>query len=109
MLRERTSAEWLDRLEAEDVPCAPVLRRKDVIAHPQIQANETVVEVDHPIAGRLRQARPAARFSSTPAEIRRGGPRLGEHTAEILQSLGYAREEIEDLRVAGVIALPEAG
>jgi crotonobetainyl-CoA:carnitine CoA-transferase CaiB-like acyl-CoA transferase len=108
VLRARTSADWLARLDAADVPCAPVLRRKDVIAHPQILANETVVEVDHPVAGRLRQARPAARFSKTRAGLRRGGPRLGEHTAEILQTLGYQHEEIEDLCAAGVIAMPEA-
>jgi crotonobetainyl-CoA:carnitine CoA-transferase CaiB-like acyl-CoA transferase len=108
VLRERASAEWLERLDAEDVPCAPVLRRKDVISHPQIQANETVVELDHPAAGRLRQARPAARFSKTPAEIRTGGPLLGEHTEEVLESLGYARTAIEELRAAGVIGTFEA-
>jgi crotonobetainyl-CoA:carnitine CoA-transferase CaiB-like acyl-CoA transferase len=109
VLRSRTSAEWLDRLDAEDVPCAPVLRRKDVIFHPQILANETVVEMDHPHAGRLRQARPAARFSKTPAEIRTGGPLLGEHTEAILEALGYPRERIEELRAAGVIGTSEVG
>ena len=59
-----TTAECLARLEAEDVPCAPVLRRRDVHRHPQIVASETVVETDHPHAGRIRQARPAARFSA---------------------------------------------
>jgi hypothetical protein len=107
VLRSRTSAEWLDRLDAEDVPCAPVLRRRDVISHPQVRANESVVEIDHPVAGRLRQARPAARFSKTPAEIRTGGPLLGEHTAEILDSLGYSRLVVEELRQAGVIGAPE--
>jgi len=108
VLRARTSAEWLDRLDAEDVPCAPVLRRRDVISHPQIQANETVVEMDHPAAGRLRQARPAACFSKTPAEIRTGGPLLGEHTEEILTTLGYPPDKIDELRAAGVIGMPEA-
>jgi crotonobetainyl-CoA:carnitine CoA-transferase CaiB-like acyl-CoA transferase len=108
VLRSRTSAEWLERLDAEDVPCAPVLRRKDMISHPQILANETVVEIDHPVAGRLRQARPAARFSTTPAAIRTGGPLLGQHSAEILDSVGYSRLAIEELRQAGVIAMPEA-
>jgi crotonobetainyl-CoA:carnitine CoA-transferase CaiB-like acyl-CoA transferase len=107
VLREGTCAEWLERLEAEDVPCAPVLRRKDVIRHPQVLANETVVEVDHPRAGRLRQARPAARFSKTPAEIRTGGPLLGEHTVQILETLGYSREQVDELRAAGVIGVPE--
>jgi crotonobetainyl-CoA:carnitine CoA-transferase CaiB-like acyl-CoA transferase len=107
VLCSRTSAEWLDRLDAADVPCAPVLRRKDVIFHPQIRANESVVEIDHPHAGLLRQARPAARFSKTPAEIRSGGPLLGEHTAEILDSLGYSRLVVEELRQAGVVGMPE--
>lgn len=109
VLRERTSAEWLERLDAEDVPCAPVLMRKDVIRHPQVLANETVVEMDHPKAGRLRQARPAARFSKTPAGIRTGGPVLGEHTVQILEALGFSRTAIDDLRAAGVIGMPQAG
>ena len=108
VLRSRTSAEWLERLDAADVPCAPVLRRKETIVHPQIQANGIVVETDHPHAGRLRQARPAARFSQTPAGIRTGGPLLGEQTADILNSLGYSGLMIEELRQAGVIGMPEA-
>ncbi len=103
VLRTRSSAAWLQRLEAEDVPCAPILRRRDVIAHPQVVENEIVIEVDHPRAGRLRQARPAARFSRTPVEIRRGGPALGEHTDEVLAALGYGESDLTELRKAGVI------
>lgn len=94
VLRTRSSAEWLERLEANDVPCAPVLRRRDVIDHPQILANGTVQELEHPVAGPLRQARPAARFSGTPAEMRLGGPALGEHTFEILREVGLSDERI---------------
>ncbi|MEM7523779.1 MAG: CoA transferase [Pseudomonadota bacterium] len=90
-----TSANWLARLEAEDVPCAPVLRRRDVIRHPQIAANEALIESDHPVAGRLRQARPAPRFSATPTELRRTAPVLGEHTAEALSEAGLSMAEIE--------------
>ena len=107
VLRGRGSDEWLARLEAEDVPCAPVLRRSEVIRHPQILDNETLVETEHPQAGRLRQARLAARFSETPAEHRQGAPGLGEHSHDLLSELGLAPEEIEALASEAVVGLAE--
>jgi crotonobetainyl-CoA:carnitine CoA-transferase CaiB-like acyl-CoA transferase len=104
VLRTRTTAEWLARLEAEDVPCAPVLTRTEVIAHAQVAASEAVIETEHAVAGRLRQARPPARFDRTPATPGRAAPRLGEHSCEILAELGLAPAEIAELREAGVIA-----
>src|SRR5438067_8155143 len=84
----RSSAEWLERLTEGDVPCGPVLTRNQMVRHPHIAALELLEEYDHPAAGRLRQARNAARFSATPAAIRRPAPRLGEHTDEILGDAG---------------------
>ncbi len=100
VLRTRTSAEWLDRLEAEDVPCAPVLTRSEAIIHPQVAANGIVIETEHHLAGRLRQARPAALFSKTPTSVRRGGPAVGEHTAEVLAEAGLTDDEIAALTPA---------
>jgi crotonobetainyl-CoA:carnitine CoA-transferase CaiB-like acyl-CoA transferase len=106
-LHGRTSAEWLARLEAEDVPCAPILRRRDMIAHPQILANETVMETGHPQAGPLRQARAAARFSETPVQHRHGAPCLGEHTREVLQAAGVSAAELDELAAEAVIGLDD--
>jgi crotonobetainyl-CoA:carnitine CoA-transferase CaiB-like acyl-CoA transferase len=100
-LKQRSTAEWIARLEAQDVPCAPVLTRREMISHPQVVANGTVAEFDHPHAGRLRQARNPARFSATPAENRSGGPLLGEHTRKILAEAGYADDEIDRLIESG--------
>ncbi len=103
-LRARGTEDWLERLEAEDVPCAPVLTRREAMAHPQTVANGTVIETVHPAAGRVRQARPAARFSETPTSARRGGPALGEHTREILGEAGYSEAEIAELIAGGAAA-----
>ena len=99
----RTCADWLERLEAAGVPCAPVLTRNELVQHEQIAASGILVESDHPHAGRLRQARPAARFDRTPPGIRSGAPLLGEHSDEILGEIGVGPDHIAALRAAGVI------
>ncbi len=103
-LLEKTTAEWLEILEVEGVPCAPVLTRGEIADHPQIIESGSLVEFDHPTVGRLRQARPPAQFTATPSELRRGAPGLGEHTAEILGEAGFSAEEITALRQAGAVA-----
>ena len=106
VLRERPAAEWLVRLEAEQVPCAEVLTRNEMIGHPQIAANQTLGVYEHPDAGPLRQARPAAQFSATPAGVRRGAPRLGEHTGEVLAEAGLDASATDALAAAGVVPGP---
>lgn len=103
VLRQRPSAEWLERLDSEGVPCAPVLERHEVFEHEQIKVNATVAEYDHPVAGRIRQPRPAARFDRTPAEMTRHAPVLGEHSREILAELGL---DAESLVGSGAVGVP---
>jgi crotonobetainyl-CoA:carnitine CoA-transferase CaiB-like acyl-CoA transferase len=107
VLKTRSTEQWLQRLEAAGVPCAPVLTREQVIAHPQVIASGVLIESEHPTAGRLRQTRAAARFAA-PMLIRRGAPRLGEHSREILRELGLAEEAIAALRLKRIIGAEEA-
>ena len=102
-LLNKNASEWLEILDSVDVPCAPVLKRHEMIRHPQVEASGIVVETDHPHAGRLRQARNAARFEATPTEIRYGAPHRGEHTRTIMRELGFSVSDIEGLIAEGVI------
>jgi crotonobetainyl-CoA:carnitine CoA-transferase CaiB-like acyl-CoA transferase len=100
---ELTVAECMANFEREDVPCAPVLSPGDVIEHPQILANETIEEVDHPTMGRMRRPRPPARFSHSPAETSSHAPTLGEHRDEVLSQLGLSEEERAALVADGIV------
>jgi crotonobetainyl-CoA:carnitine CoA-transferase CaiB-like acyl-CoA transferase len=105
IIKERPTAEWLQRLDANDVPSAPVLRRNEVIANEQVLARELIVELDHPDIGRVRQPVPAARFDRTPARIQGPAPRIGEHSAAILAELGLEAAEIERLATEEIVRL----
>jgi len=106
-LKEQTTAEWVKRLDAEDVPCAPVLTRREMVQHAQIKANKILEEVDHPHAGRLRQSRNAATFTASPAEHRFGAPAYGVHGTEILQELGFDDASVAAFLDDGVIVMPD--
>ncbi|MBV8362121.1 MAG: CoA transferase [Deltaproteobacteria bacterium] len=103
VLKTRSSADWLATLDAQQVPCAPILTRDELLIDPQVAANRMIVETIHPSAGPMRQPRPAARFGRTPAELRLFAPKLGQHTDDVLRDTGFSADEIMALREAAVI------
>ncbi|HEY6394308.1 MAG TPA: CoA transferase, partial [Candidatus Binataceae bacterium] len=104
VLKTKSSADWIRLLDAEQVPCAPILSREDLLHDPQVAANGLIVESEHPHAGRMRQPRPAARFETASAAIARPAPLLGEHTDAILREIGLGDSEITRLRDTGAVA-----
>lgn len=101
-LIERPTAEWLERLTKEDVPCAPVLSRAETLEHPQIVANGAVAEAEHPSAGTIRYAPTPARFSATPCDAPGPAQALGAETRAVLVEAGYGAAEIDALIADGV-------
>jgi crotonobetainyl-CoA:carnitine CoA-transferase CaiB-like acyl-CoA transferase len=101
VLATRPTQEWLARLAANDVPCAPVLRRDDVLTDPQVIHNDLIETIDQVGLGPIRQARPAARFDGTPAAIQGPAPSIGQHTKAVLAELDLSPAEIGALIASG--------
>lgn len=95
---------WRARLSPAGIPCTPVLRIDQVVEEEQVLARDMIVEVDTPGSGKLRMAGVPIKFSDAAGGVRTGPPRLGEHSREVVESLGYSEAEIERLMTAGVIA-----
>jgi crotonobetainyl-CoA:carnitine CoA-transferase CaiB-like acyl-CoA transferase len=94
---QHTTAEWLERLDAADVPCAPILRRSEILHNEQVVARGLIAEIDQPGVGRIRQPKPAARFERNEAVIAGPAPRIGEHSREVLAELGYDERAIDKM------------
>ena len=107
-LRGETTAYWLDKLKAADIPCGPVNPLAELRDDEQLAAVDFFSLTDHPSEGRIRMVRPPVRFGDADCSLRRHAPRLGEHSREILREAGLGAREVEDLISRGIaIAVPE--
>jgi crotonobetainyl-CoA:carnitine CoA-transferase CaiB-like acyl-CoA transferase len=99
----RDREDWLAVLAEADVPCAPILEPDQVLAYPQVLANEMLATTSHPIAGRTVTVSQPARLHGSDRAETRPAPLLGEHTEEVLLELGYPPARIRELEAEQVI------
>jgi len=94
---------WVKELEAKGIPVGPVLSIKDMQSHPQTLAREMVVELDHPVAGKVNAIGLPIKLSQSPGRVSRPAPRLGEHSSEVLREADYTEAEIAKLMKTGAV------
>jgi CoA:oxalate CoA-transferase len=99
----KTRDEWMKILEAHECIFTPIQSINEVVADPQVMANNYMIHIDHPIHGRTKTMGFPWDFSQTPASWQRKAPSLGEHTDEVMLEIGYSKEEIAKLREEGAI------
>lgn len=98
-----TTDEVLERLRAHDVPCAKSLGHDEVLAHPQIEHNNSVEVIDHPHMGKIRQMRSPARFGGEELSTSRPTPLHGENTVSVLKAAGIDEEQIKSLQAENIV------
>lgn len=102
-IEQHPTRELLELLDSHDVPCAPLLNREELLNHPQILESNTIAREIIPGFGEVRQPVPAAQFQLTQSSLRIPAPKLGQHSSEILEELGYSPANCAELINANVI------
>ena len=104
VMRTRTKGEWIEMLEAANVPCGPINNMKEVFDDPQVRHRGLRVDMPHPLGGVAPVVRSPLRLSETPVEYRLPPPTLGQHNAEVLKGLlGRSDADLQKLKAAGIV------
>jgi len=103
VLTRETTAHWVELLDAAQVPGGPVYRYEQALDDPHIKARNMIVEIDHPIMGRMKTIGLPLKSTGELTAIRKPAPWLGQHTDELLRSLGYGGADIAALFEDGVV------
>jgi len=99
----REGSYWLEKLGDAEIPCGPVNSYAEVFNDPHVLARQMLMEVEHPLAGRVKMTGINVKLSHTPGALQRPAPTLGQHTHQVLHTLGYQDQAINQLKIAGVI------
>jgi len=100
---QRTTAEWIEEMEAAGVPCGPIYSVDQTFADPQVRHLQMATPVQHPKLGKLDVVAQAVNLTRTEQVMRCAAPEPGAHTDEVLAEAGYTPDEIAEMRRAGAI------
>ena len=103
-----TTADWLARLKAADIPVAPMHTIESLLRDEHLAENNFFRQVEHPSEGAIRMMAIPSQWSASPPDVRRHAPQLGQHSAEVLGEIGYSGDQVAALVAAGVSAMPAA-
>jgi crotonobetainyl-CoA:carnitine CoA-transferase CaiB-like acyl-CoA transferase len=103
VIAQKPKSHWIDYLNKAGVPCGTAMNLSEVFADAQVKHQEMVLDVPHPGHGTVRMVGFPVKLSGTPCRVERPAPELGQHTDEILQSLGMKLEKIAELHNRGII------
>ncbi|HUK05645.1 MAG TPA: CaiB/BaiF CoA-transferase family protein [Burkholderiales bacterium] len=104
VMRTRSKREWIELLEAANVPCGPINNMKEVFEDAQVRHRGLRVDMPHPSGGTASVVRSPMRLSETPVEYRLAPPTLGQHNEEILKGLlGRSDADLKTLKAAGIV------
>ena len=95
IFKQEPAAKWLEKFAAAEIPAAPINTVAEAIEDRQTYARGLIVQLEHPAIGTAKSIANPIRFSNTPVSYRLPPPLLGEHTREILQSLGYSADDVQ--------------
>jgi formyl-CoA transferase/CoA:oxalate CoA-transferase len=95
IIQQKPAAEWLEKFAQADIPAAPINTVGEALENIQTRGRGLIVQLEHPAFGTAKSIANPIRFSNTPVSYRLPPPLLGEHTCEILESLGYAAKDIK--------------
>ncbi len=104
----RSRAEWLQRLEADDVPVVPLYNVGEVLNDPQVRHLDLVEELAHPQAGKLQFVGGPVRYDGLAKEPSTSPPLVGEHSAAILKELGYDQTDVDGFVAQGITRVAQS-
>jgi crotonobetainyl-CoA:carnitine CoA-transferase CaiB-like acyl-CoA transferase len=96
-LQNMPTSYWVSKMEEKSIPCAPVQSLEDLMEDPHLKEVDFFFETEHPSEGPLQQIRQPVKINSKNPDTHSPAPRLGEHTVEVLEKLGYPKKDIQNL------------